>query len=368
MLHITIREGKHTVMRYIPTFCLREGMILAKSLYAQDGILLLQEGQKLQQAHIAHLANHGFQGVYIRDKISENIEIKTIIHDELRNSAAKTICEIYTQSMTTGVTLEAIEGAKAVVHSIVEEIIENRNIMVNMIDLKSYDNYTYFHSVNVGVLSIVLGVALEMNQSALYKLGLGALLHDIGKVFIDTKIIDKEGPLTPDEFAEVKKHPGLGYDYLRKVNFGFPASSLNCVFQHHERVDGSGYPKGLVGKQISRFSRIVSVADVYDAMTSDRPYRTAMMPSEVMEYLMGGAGTLFDPEVVFLFTRKVAAFPLGTCVLLSNGMTAIVIENFEDCCLRPKVKILNDSADPTYYDLKNDRSLANITVSRVIKI
>lgn len=355
-------------MRYVPTFCLRDGMSLAKSIYAEDGVLLLCEGQKLHPQHIAHLANHGFQGVYIQDRISEEIEIRAVIDDDLRNSAAKTVKEICVQGMTTGINPKMVEKAEAAVRDIVDEIIDNRNLVVNMIDLKSYDDYTYYHSVNVGVLSIVLGVACGMNRSALYRLGLGALLHDIGKVFIDRKIIEKRGPLTPEEFTEVKKHPELGYSYLLKSGFEFPATALNGILQHHERLDGSGYPNGLSGSQIHRFGRIIAVADVYDAMTSDRPYRAGMMPSEVIEFLMGGAGTLFDPEVVFLFTRKVAAYPLGTCVLLSNGLTAIVVENYEDCCLRPKVRILNDEAVPTYCDLKNDRTLANVTIMRVVEI
>lgn len=356
-------------MRYIPTLCLREGMVLAKSLYGSDGRLLLQEGQPLKQAYISHIEINGFQGVYIVDKLSEEIEIKTVIDDELRNSAANAVRDIYVQSTTTGISQKMTEDTKAIVHTIVEKIIENRNIIVNMIDLKSYDNYTYYHSVNVGVLSLVMGVALGMNRTSLYKLGLGALLHDIGKVFIDRKIIDKQGPLTPEEYETVKRHPTIGYEYLLKANLDLPVSGLIGILQHHERIDGSGYPDGLVGKKINRFSRIISIADVFDAMTSDRPYRPAMMPSEVMEFLMGGAGTLFDPDLVFLFTRKVAAFPLGTCVLLSNGLTAIVVENYEDCCLRPKVKVVcSDDANPVYFDLKNDRSLSNLTITSVVKM
>lgn len=355
-------------MRYIPIFCLREGMVLAKSLYASDGSLLLRQGQRLRQTYITHMARYGFQGVYITDKLSEEIEIKNVIDDELRNSAAEVVKDIFVQSGTTGIQQDTAEKAKTVVHSIVEEIIQNRNIMVNMIDLKSYDDYTYFHSVNVGVLSIVVGVALGMSSAKLYKLGLGALLHDIGKVFISKGIIDKTEALTPAEFAEIKRHPKLGYDYLLNSKLDLPASALIGVLQHHERLDGSGYPEGLSGEQIHKFSRITSVADVFDAMTSDRPYRPGMMPSEVMEFLMGGAGTLFDPELIYLFTRKVAAFPLGTCVLLSNGLTAIVVENYEDCGLRPKVKIASSDASPVYLDLKNDRSLSNLTITGVVKM
>ncbi|WP_326975038.1 HD-GYP domain-containing protein [Caproicibacter sp. BJN0012] len=357
-------------MRYIPTLCLREGMVLARGLYGTDGSLLLQEGQSLKQSYIARISMNGFQGVYIDDKLSEEIEIKNVIDDELRNSAAKAVRDIFVQSLTsTGISRNTAENAKAIVHGIVEEIIKNRNVMVNMIDLKSYDNYTYYHSVNVGVLSIVVGVAFGMDPNSLYKLGLGALLHDIGKVFIDKNIIDKPGPLTPEEFATVKKHPALGYEYLRNANLDLPISSLVGIRQHHERLDGSGYPDGISGREIHQFSRIISIADVFDAMTSDRPYRAAMMPSEVMEFLMGGAGKLFDLEFVSLFTRKVAAFPLGTCVLLSNGLTAIVVENYEDCCLRPKVKVIRgDSAAPLYLDLKNNRKLSNLTIAGVVKI
>lgn len=356
-------------MRYIPTFCLREGMVLAKSLYGDDGVLLLQKGQPLMQSYISRIVNCGFQGVYILDKLSEEIEIESVIDDELRNSAVKAVRDMYVQSETTAISRDMADNAKSIVHDLVENILDNRNIMVNMIDLKSYNDYTYYHSVNVGVLSIVVGVALGMSSDNLYKLGLGALLHDIGKVFIDKAIIEKPGSLTAEEYEEVKKHPRLGYDYLVNSHLDFPSSSLTGVVQHHERMDGSGYPERLSSERIKRPSRIIAIADVYDAMTADRPYRPAMMPSEVMEFLMGGAGTLFDPELVYLFTRKVAAFPLGTCVLLSNGLTAIVVQNYEDCCLRPKVKVVNsDDTAPVYLDLKNDRNLSNLTISSVVRM
>ncbi|MCI1965033.1 MAG: HD-GYP domain-containing protein [Oscillospiraceae bacterium] len=354
-------------MRYIPTLCLHEGMVLAKPLYGPDGRLLLQQGQTLKPSYLASIARNGFQGVYINDKISEEIEIQSVIDDELRNSAIRAVRDIYIQSFDTGLSQDMAHKAKTIVHSIVEEIIKNRNIMVNMVDLKSYDNYTYYHSVNVGVLSIVVGVALGMDTISLYKLGLGALLHDIGKVFVDKKIIDKSGPLTPEEFAEVKKHPPLGYEYLRDSGFDLPMSSLISILQHHERLDGSGYPYGMSCERIHQFSRIIAIADVFDAMTSDRPYRKAMMPSDVIEFLMGGAGKLFDAKYVSLFIKKVAAFPLGTCVQLSNGCSAIVVKNYEDCCLRPKVKLLgSEDSNPVYYDLKNEKDLTNVTITSVI--
>jgi HD-GYP domain-containing protein (c-di-GMP phosphodiesterase class II) len=355
-------------MRFIPTNCLREGMILAKSLYGTGGVLLLQRGEKLKTEFISHLVNHGFQGVYIRDKLSKEIQIVNIVSDELRNSAEKVVRAIFEEVQTSGCMKELTDAAESTVHKITEEIIRNKDLMVNMIDLKSYDNYTYRHSVNVGILSIILGASIGMTLTQLYRLGLSAMLHDIGKVFIDREIITKPEQLSDEEFEEIKRHPLLGYNYLQSRPYTFPSISLTGILDHHERIDGSGYPRGLSDKEISMFGRIISITDVYDAMTSDRPYRRSLPPAEVMEYLMGASGTLFDPDYVLLFTRKVAAYPLGTCVMLSNGLKAIVTQNYPDCCLRPRVKLINDDPEPIYLDLRSDRSLADVTITKVIKM
>ena len=356
-------------MRFVPTQCLRTGMILAKGLYGKDGSLLLQQGQNLKESYISHISSQGYKGVYIFDKLSDDIEIKEVINDELRSTAVKTIKDMYIQSKYSN-SLPLTDSAKEIVHELVESIIENNNIMVNMIDLKSFDDYTYYHSVNVAVLSLIIGTEYRLNMTELFKLGLGAILHDIGKVFVDKEIIEKPSLLTTEEYELVKKHTELGYEYLNNTSMlEVPATSLAAVLQHHERYDGSGYPNALRGNKITIFGRMVAIADVYDAIISDRPYRPGMSPSEAMEYLMGGSGTLFDPNLINIFTRKVAAYPLGTCVRLSNGLNAIVVENYEDCSTRPKVKLIfSYEGNPIYFDLKNDRSLMNITISGILKM
>ena len=355
-------------MRFIPTNCLRKGMVLARSIYGTGGVLLLPRGEALKTEFISHLTSHGFQGVYIDDELSEEIQIENIVSDELRNSAEAAVSAIFEQVQTSGASKDLTDAAENAVQKITEEIIRNKNLMVNMVDLKSYDNYTYRHSVNVGILSIILGTSIGMNRARLYRLGLSAMLHDIGKVFIDRGIVTKPGRLSHEEFEEIKRHPLLGYNYLQSKTYKLPPISLTGILEHHERMDGSGYPSGLINKEISMFGRIISIADVYDAMTSDRPYRNSLPPSEVMEYLMGSSGTLFDPDYVLLFTRKVAAYPLGTCVRLSNGLKAIVTQNYSDCCLRPRVRLINDGPEPTYLDLKSDRGLADVTITSVVKM
>ncbi len=208
-------------------------------------------------------------------------------------------------------------------------------MLVNMIDLKVFDDYTYSHSVNVAVLSIIIGVTMGLGRKELTKLGLGALLHDIGKVFIDKDIVNKPGKLTDEEFSSMKMHSKLGYDYVRD-RFQLPVKSYVAVLDHHERYDGSGYPNSKKGDEISDFGKMIALADVYDALTSERPYRKALPPSEAMEYIMGNSQVHFDPELVKVFSRKVAPYPVGTLVKLSNGMTGLVVENYEAFCLRRK--------------------------------
>ncbi len=236
-----------------------------------------------------------------------------------------------------------------------------------MVDLKIFDDYTFYHSVNVAVLSLIIGISVDLPRPELYKLGLGALLHDIGKVFISKKILSKEGPLDIEEFDEIRKHPTLGYEYLTK-HYDVPAKSNLGALQHHERYDGSGYPSNLKDESISDFGRIIAIADVYDALTSDRPYRKALLPSDAMEYVMGGSGSMFDPQYVLKFTRKVAAYPLGTIVRLSNGSVGIVVLNYEDCCTRPRIRLVpqKKTDEHIYVDLKDDKNATNLTITEIV--
>jgi HD-GYP domain-containing protein (c-di-GMP phosphodiesterase class II) len=201
------------------------------------------------------------------------------------------------------------------------------------------DNYTYQHSVNVAVLSLVLGVQLQLNQHELYTLCMGALIHDIGKVLIPKDIILKPGPLTEEEFKTIKEHTTKGYDYLRGC-LEISAPSRIVALQHHEKVNGNGYPDNIKNKSINRFARIVAIADVYDALTSDRPYRKAMSPSDAVEYIFAHGDTQFDYEMVKAFSKAVVPYPPGTLVKLSTGDIGVVTTILPNFALRPQVKIL----------------------------
>lgn len=356
-------------MRYIPVPCLKAGMRLGSNLYGYNNELLLAKGQILSDTEIKRIKELKCQGVYIEDGLPGNIEMEVGISAELRNSSVKTIKDVFNQVKhgSDKKKIESINGAMAVTKSIVHEITADKNAVFNMNDLKLFDDYTYYHSVNVAVISIVIGVAMSLSQTELYKLGLGAMLHDIGKVFVPKEILEKPGSLTPEEFEKVKVHSLKGSQYLRD-RWEIPVESNIAVLTHHEKFDGTGYPNKLKSYKIPQYGKIISVADVYDALTSVRPYRDALSPSEAMEYIMGGSGTLFDPQIIEVFVSKIAAYPVGTYVLLSNGLKGIVVKNYSKCGLRPKIQILTNDNKEVYYDLYNDTDLLNITIKGIANI
>jgi HD-GYP domain-containing protein (c-di-GMP phosphodiesterase class II) len=354
-------------MRFVPASCLREGMRIAKTLYGINSEKLLAEGVILNRILIGSIRRLSFPGVYIDDNLSQDIEIINTISDELRIETMHGIKKIFLEAGESKDPRERTEDISKQVDGILDELLANKNMMVNMIDLKCFDNYTYLHSVNVAVLAIVTGIALNLDRVSLWRLGLSAILHDIGKVFIDKRIINKPGVLTDSEFDIMKRHSLLGYTYA-KEKFSLPGPSYFGILDHHEKFDGQGYPKGKAGTNISVFGRIITVSDIYDALTSERPYRKALSPSEAMEYIMGNAATMFDPQIAGTFIRKVAPYPIGTTVKLSNGCTAIVLENFESYCLRPRVRVyrINDrDVEPFELNLMEDFSLLNVVVEDV---
>ncbi len=350
-------------MRFVPSVCLQEGMIIGKDLYGLDGILLLKEGQRITEMNINRIQSLGFQGIYIVDKISEDINIQNIIDDTLRQRAIGAVKHIFNSLENKEEKKAEINllNAKNFIEDIVDEIINKKHLIINMVDLKYFDDYTYYHCVNVAVLSIVVGFTLGLSREDLWKLGLGAMIHDIGKVFIPKDILNKRGSLTEEEIAIVQGHSEKGYDYLRE-KWEIPIKSYIAVLFHHERYNGTGYPRGREKENIQLFSRVIAIADVYDALISDRPYRKAVLPSDAIEYIMGASGLFFDPELVRIFVRKVAPYPLGSCVKLSNGETGIVVGNYEDACLRPKLRLLHKEKEDIYLDLKNDPESWNVTI------
>lgn len=359
-------------MRYVPISCITEGMILGKTLYGSSEEVLLRAGTLLKNTYIEKIRLHGYNGAYIDDELSRDIEIHELVSEELKaktvSALKKMFIQVETDKANPTSTLRNLQSMRALVENIFDELYNHKNFMVNMLDIKIFDDYTFYHSTNVTVLSLVLGFALGLKKDAMMDLGIAALFHDIGKVFISKDILNKEGRLTEEEYREIQEHSLRGYLHLKDVLTLSPKAYVG-VLQHHEKYNGQGYPHGISGKDICLFGRIIAITDVYDALTSDRPYRKGLLPSEAMEYIMGNGDTQFDYSLVSVFAKKVAPYPIGSYVYLSDGREGLVSENFEECCLRPKVKVVKEADGstgiPYHLDLKSDPSTFSITITEM---
>ena len=222
----------------------------------------------------------------------------------------------------------------------VDSVFRNQDALTSLARLKSFDDYTFAHCVNVCILSLALGRHMGLEKADLEDLGTGAILHDIGKMLVPDKVLNKPGKLTDEEFTIMKTHAELGGDMLSgaKIN----EAAMLVALQHHERYDGSGYYKGLAKNDIHIFARIAAVADVYDAMTSKRVYQNGMVPEEALKRLYIMRGTHFQPEIVERLIICLGIYPIGTFVELNTGELAVVKMVNRSHPMQPRIQLLSD--------------------------
>lgn len=327
-------------MRLVPVEDIKPEMKLAKSIYHNNNILL-NTGVKNLHRYKDRLKNIGINYVYVEDKYSTDIKVDYVIKSELREKGQRKI-RSFMEDIRFNKSIN-VDQIKNTVSDIVDDILNNsENIIVNMLDIKNFDDYTYEHSVNVAVYSIILGKSLNYNVRELNKLGVGAILHDIGKILIPPEILFKEGKLNDEEYQIVKDHSELGYDYIKDAREISPVSKA-AILSHHERLDGSGYPRRKKGEELHDFAKIVAITDVYDALTSDRTYRKRWPVHEAISYIMSNSDQKFDNYFVDKFVRNLAIYPNGTMVRLSNGQKAIVKEQNSNYPTRPILRVVEDA-------------------------
>ena len=232
--------------------------------------------------------------------------------------------------------------ATPLVANFIESVFRNEAAAVTLFKLRGFDEYTYTHSINVSILAVLLGKHLGLDKPTLLKLGLAGMYHDVGKAKIPEGILNKPGKLTPGEFQTMKTHPLEGYN-LMKGQEDLDPEILRAVVEHHERHDGSGYPRGLRDEGIGRFSRIIAVVDVYDALTSRRVYKDAMAPAKALGMMYQLRDRDFTPNAIENFIRCVGVFPVGSFVRLSGGEFGIVAGTNALRPTRPEIKVVLDA-------------------------
>ncbi len=332
-------------MIYISSKKLQQGMRVGRPVYDDDGRVLLNTGVTLNELYIAKLIEKGIPGIYVAVDETEDIQIPEIISQQTRLTAIKQVKYVF-ESVQVGKTLDITPLSQSV-NSIIDEIFANQNVLINLSEIRTFDGYTFAHSVNVCVLSIVLGLKFELSELELKELAMGAILHDIGKLNIPTYILNKPGRLNGSELAEIKKHPLQGWQILRN----HPEISLlsaHVAFQHHEQPNGQGYPRQLIEEQICHYAKIVGVVDAYDAMTSVRPYRNAMQPSQALHLIRQLSGIQFSQSVADCFLKCVAPYPIGTRVLLNTREVGVVVDVNSINRDRPIIRLLFRSDGKKY--------------------
>lgn len=235
------------------------------------------------------------------------------------------------------------ETAKTVVNEMVESISEDASAALWLTNLKNAHEYTAQHCINVSVLSILLSDHLGFTKDQIKLIGLGAMLHDVGKMYTPVEILDKPGPLTPEEWEIMKRHPSDGYKIMKETG-EIPEPSLQIIRYHHERISGNGYPDGLKGDQVSTAILISAIADVYDALTSDRIYHKGIPANKALNAMYRLAPTDFGKNLVEEFIKCIGIYPVGSVVELASGDVGVVMTSDPGNKLRPVVMLMRDSA------------------------
>ncbi len=315
---------------------------LGRNIYDDNGRLLLPRGTVLQISHIAQLLNMGYNKIAISSD-SDPYDLD----DEHMPSDSNSMTQVFTLAVDNLRGFMArVAAGHAVAAGEVEEtmnmlfptVLETNNILSNLQDLRRKDEYTLQHSVSVSVVSIKIGQLLRMSQHELRMLGMAGILHDIGKCKIPLDILNKEGSLSELEFQEIKKHPIYGYQIVKDMQLEDPRIML-AVLEHHEHQDGRGYPLKLPASKIHFFAQIVAVADVFDALTSERPYRGKMALFNAMNEILNSSENHLNPLLVSKLRTYVLSICPGASALLNNGDIGRIVMMNSDEPNRPLIQM-----------------------------
>ena len=349
--------------RYVSTRLLQEGMVIDQSIIDRTGRALVHRKTALDNYIIDALRKLGITGVYIRegeeDPTEGDMEIAPETSEKIQqlsvpDRAKIQLSESVKKRVGTGVQYlfsnpesdDFVSAADDISTDLMKAIMENDAIAVDIGALKLSDEYTFQHSVDVASMAMIIAKNYGFSQDDIYKIGISGLLHDLGKSQIPNELLNKPGKLTEEEFDLMKKHSLFGYNILKKKQ-GITPDILLGVLQHHEKMNGKGYPLGATRATICPFARILAVADIFDALVTERPYKKAFSQRDATEMIMAMSHEL-DVKAIQSFLESVLLYPIGTVVSLSNGEKAKVVKNNEGYPLRPMVVALHSGK---VYDL-----------------
>lgn len=363
---------------FVRTRSLQDGMRIEQSIVDKTGRNLIKRGTILDTYMINSMLKMGIAGVYIgegeEDPVEEKKPEEPVISKKAQETIEKTmVADRSKVKLTESVKKRVEEGIQylynntdsesfttatnSIAGDLMKAIMENDAIAVDIDSLKVSDEYTFKHSVDVATMAMIIAKKHGFSDKEVYEIGISGLLHDVGKSKIPNEVLNKPGKLTDEEFALMKQHALFGYGILKEKNDISESIRLG-VLQHHEKINGRGYPMGVPVEKISPYAKILSVADIYDALVTERPYKKGFSKCVAVEMIMSMTDEL-DISAMKSFLRSVILYPVDSIVQLSNGEQAKVVENNPECILRPKVVGLTTGK---LYNLAEDVQCASLVI------
>lgn len=359
---------------FMRTRQLKPGMKIDQSIVDRLGRNLVTRGSILDEYIIDSMLKMGIMTVYIQEGTIEPEDIESKISPEIKRKIEKLHTDDPAKvNLSASVRKRVSEGIQfiynnaesdklanatdSIASDLMKAIDSNDAIAIDINELKTSDEYTFKHSVDVATIAMILGKQQGLSKQQVYELGVSGLLHDVGKTKIPIEILNKPARLNDDEFAIMKQHSVYGYHMLEKKG-EFNKEICYAVLQHHEKINGNGYPLGFNEKQITPYAKILSVADIYDALVTERPYKSAFSQRDAVEMIMSMTGEL-DMSAMKSFLESMILYPVDSIVDLSNGEKAKVVKNNPHYILRPTVVGIESGK---VYNLGEDLSCANIVI------
>lgn len=359
--------------KFVSTRLLENGMRIDQAIIDGAGRALIAKGAFLDDFQIEYLQTRGVNGVYIREGeedpdediviplYTQEVIAKTRVEDRakvrlsesVRQRVGEGIQYLYNNTSEGGFA----EATTNITNELMNAIFENDAIAVDVGMLKVSDEYTFKHSVDVATMAMIIGKQYGLNQEQVREIGIAGLLHDVGKSKIPNEVLNKPGRLDEAEFALMKQHSLFGFQILKEKE-QFSDGIMRGVLQHHEKINGAGYPLGVDEKKIHTYAKIIAVADIYDALVTERPYKSAFSKRDAVEMIMAMTQEL-DMKAMTSFLESVILYPVDSIVQLSNGEKAKVVENSTKYVLRPKVVSIQSGK---VYNLADDLNCASIII------
>jgi HD-GYP domain-containing protein (c-di-GMP phosphodiesterase class II) len=322
-----------TQMKYVHIENIEPGQNLGRTIFSGNGAILLSEGVQLTVYMINTLNRIGVTMIYIKDPLYEDVEIVDIVSEETKRAVMQRMGETF-DSIRSGKDFNT-RKFNISIDNLLDEIMMNKEVLVQLSDIRTKDNELYIHALNVSMMSVLIGIHMELSMTQLRELAIGAMLHDIGKVEM----------ITDDQSDDMKRHhTWRGFEILKNKR-ELSLLIAHVAFQHHERIDGQGIPRQVTGDQIHLYAKITAVANTYDNLLSDFSQGKKMLPHEACEHMMALTESQLEREIVIHFLRTVSVYPTGASVRLSTKETGVVVGQHRGLPGRPVIRVVTANSE-----------------------